>query len=132
MSQKESYNNSQEETFLDEEGWKDEARNIIKDITNYVKLVCISDSLPSSKSEIFLNLITKEDKSYTIALNLQGFKVVGYSLNTADKDSEVVYETPYSLLDNLSPAYRDAFGEDLTKQLLKLQKIQEEAGHSSD
>ena len=36
--------------------------------------------------------------------------------------SEIVYETPYSLLDNLSPAYREAFGQDLTDQLLKLQK----------
>ena len=35
---------------------------------------------------------------------------------------EPVYETPYSLLDNLSPAYREAFGQDLTNQLLKLQK----------
>ena len=43
---------------------------------------------------------------------------------------ENVYETPYSLLDNLSPAYRQAFGNDLTNQLLKLQKLQEEAGNS--
>ena len=39
---------------------------------------------------------------------------------------ETVYETPYSLLDNLSPAYREAFGNDLTTQLLKLQKQREE------
>ena len=43
---------------------------------------------------------------------------------------ENVYETPYSLLDNLSPAYRQAFGNDLTNQLLKLQKQQEEANNS--
>ena len=40
--------------------------------------------------------------------------------------SETVYETPYSLLDNLSPAYREAFGNHLTDQLLKLQKQREE------
>jgi len=55
---------------------------------------------------------------------------VGHSLNTADKEGENVYETPYSLLDNLSPGYREAFGNDLTKQLLKLQKLQEESGNS--
>ena len=44
---------------------------------------------------------------------------------------ETVYETPYSLLDNLSPAYREAFGQDLTEQLLKLQKQRGEA-ESSD
>lgn len=121
---------SQGETFLDEEGWKDEAKGVIKDIAGYVLLVCVSETLPSSRSQIFLNLITKEEKSYTIALNPQGFKVVGHSLNTADTEGENVYETPYSLLDNLSPAYRQAFGNDLTNQLLKLQKLQEEAGNS--
>jgi len=121
---------SQGETFLDEEGWKDEAKGVIKDIADYVQLVCVSETLPSCRSQIFLNLITKEDKSYTIALNPQGFKVVGYSLNTADTEGENVYETPYSLLDNLSPAYRQAFGNDLTNQLLKLQKLQEETGNS--
>jgi len=121
---------SQEETFLDEEGWKDEAKAVIKDIADYVQLVCVSESLPSCRSQIFLNLITKEGESYTIALNPEGFKVVGHSLNTADREGENVYETPYSLLDNLSPAYRQAFGNDLTNQLLKLQKQQEEANNS--
>ena len=40
--------------------------------------------------------------------------------------SETIYETPYSLLDNISPAYREAFGNHLTDELLKLQKLQEE------
>ena len=43
---------------------------------------------------------------------------------------ETVYETPYSLLDNLSPAYREAFGQDLTNQLLKLQKQRGEEGQA--
>ena len=43
---------------------------------------------------------------------------------------ETIYETPYSLLDNLSPAYREAFGNDLTNQLLKLQKQREEDSSS--
>ena len=137
---------------MDEEGWKDEAKGVIKDIEAYVKVwitndsyenyfpfksVTVSSELPSTNSQIFLNLVTKEDKEYTVVLNSEGFKVVGFSVNTADIDgwgetarcclltfafSETVYETPYSLLDNLSPAYREAFGQDLTQQLLKLQK----------
>ncbi len=39
---------------------------------------------------------------------------------------ETIYETPYSLLDNISPAYREAFGNHLTDKLLKLQKLQDE------
>jgi hypothetical protein len=120
----------QGEIFLDEEGWKDEAKAVIKDIADYVLLATVSETLPSTRSQIFLNLITKEEKSFTVVLNPEGFRVVGHSLNTDDKEGENVYETPYSLLDNLSPAYRQAFGNDLTNQLLKLQKLQEESESS--
>lgn len=126
---------SQVEILLDEEGWKDEAKGVIKDIESYVKSVSVACELPSTNSQIFLNLVTKEDQEYTVALNSEGFKVVGFSFNTTDIDGEIVYETPYSLLDNLSPAYREAFGQDLTDQLLKLQKqrgeqeAEEEAAH---
>jgi len=121
-----NHSNSQGEFLLDEEGWKDEAAGVIKDIAAYVTSVTVSEKLPSCSSQIFLNLVTKEGNKYTIALNSEGFKVVGYSFDTADIDGETVYETPYSLLDNLSPAYREAFGNHLTDQLLKLQKQREE------
>jgi len=120
------HSNSQGEFLLDEEGWKDEARGVIRDIEAYVTSVSVAENIPSTNSQIFLNLLTKENNKYTIALSSEGFKVVGYSFDTADIDGETVYETPYSLLDNLSPAYREAFGNDLTTQLLKLQKQREE------
>jgi len=121
---------SQVEFLLDEEGWKDEAKGVIKDIEAYVKSVTVASELPSTNSQIFLNLLTKEDKEYTVVLNSEGFKVVGFSFNTTDVDGETVYETPYSLLDNLSPAYREAFGQDLTNQLLKLQAQRGEEGEA--
>jgi len=65
---------SQEEIFLDEEGWKDEAKAVIKDIADYVLSVSVSETLPSSRSQIFLNLVTKEEKSFTVALNPEGFR----------------------------------------------------------
>lgn len=118
--------NSQGEFLLNEEGWKDEARGVIQDISSYVKFVSVAENLPSSNSEIYLNLTTKENNNYTIVLNPEGFKIVGNNFDTANIEGETVYETPYSLLDNISPAYREAFGNDLTQQLLKLQKQQEE------
>ena len=48
--------------------------------------VSVACELPSTNSQIFLNLITKEDKEYTVALNSEGFKVVGFSFNTTDID----------------------------------------------
>ena len=72
--------------MLDEEGWKDEARGVIRDIEAYVTSVSVAQNIPSTNSQIFLNLLTKEDNKYTIALNSEGFKVVGYSFDTADID----------------------------------------------
>jgi len=119
-----------EETFLDEDGWKEEARGIIRDVEKYVQEVCVSDVLASDRGTIFLNLTTRENNRYTVELNSQGFKVVGASYDTNDLAKEVIYETPYSLLDSISPAYRQAFGDDLTDQLLKLQatRTEEENG----
>lgn len=114
-----------EETFLDEEGWKEEARGVIKDVEKYVKLVCVSEQLASSRSCIFLNLTTREEKQYTIELTSQGFKVVANEHNANTLTDENIYETPYSLLDSISPAYRQAFGDHLTDQLLKLQAARE-------
>ena len=35
------------------------------------------------------------------------------------------YETPYSLLDHVSPGYRKAFGDNLAKKLRKFSQDQE-------
>ena len=41
--------------------------------------------------------------------------------DTTEDDEEVTfYETPYSLLDSISPGYREAFGNNLASQLRKL------------
>eukprot|EP00088_Acartia_fossae_P039987 TRINITY_DN41626_c0_g1_i1.p1 TRINITY_DN41626_c0_g1~~TRINITY_DN41626_c0_g1_i1.p1 ORF type:complete len:154 (+),score=50.08 TRINITY_DN41626_c0_g1_i1:79-540(+) len=120
-----------EETILDEEGWKEEARGVIKDVEKYVKLVCVSEVLASDKNCIFLNLTTREEKQYTIELTSQGFKVVGSEHNTNVLTGENIYETPYALLDSISPAYRQAFGDHLTDQLLKLQAAREEESEDS-
>jgi Protein of unknown function (DUF727) len=40
-----------------------------------LQLVCVSEVLASSSSNIYLNLITKEDKHYTVELTSQGFRV---------------------------------------------------------
>ncbi|XP_023345092.1 GSK3-beta interaction protein [Eurytemora carolleeae] len=112
-----------EETFLDEEGWIEEAKGVIRDIEKYVQFVCVSNVLASSRSNIFINLTTRETTEYTIELTQQGFKVVGSGHDTNNLTEEIIYETPYSLLDTISPAYRQAFGDHLTDQLLKLQAI---------
>ena len=74
------------EFLLDEAGWKNEAAGVIKDICSYVTSVAVAENLPCSNSQIFLNLVTKENKSFTVALNPEGFKIVGFCLDTVDTD----------------------------------------------
>lgn len=58
--------------------------------------------------------------SLTAALPLQ---VVGYAFDQVEDHLQTpYYETVYSLLDTLSPAYRDAFGNALLQRLEALQR----------
>lgn len=50
-------------------------------------------------------------------------QVVGYAFDQADDNLQTPYhETIYSLLDTLSPAYREAFGNALLQRLEALKK----------
>ena len=47
------------------------------------------------------------------------------NLDTNNTENTIeYYETPYSLLDRVSPGYRQAFGDNLAKQLRKLSEEQ--------
>ena len=72
----------QGERLLDEQGWREEAKGVIKEIVNFVKVFAVSDQLKASSTEIFLNLVTLEDSTFTIKLNERGFEVVGNNLDT--------------------------------------------------
>ena len=74
-----------------------------------------------------MNITTVEDLKLTVQLSVQGFRVVSSNehdqiIETEDDDNDEVtfYETPYSLLDSVSPGYREAFGNKLASQLRKL------------
>ena len=55
-------------------------------LTLSVISVAVAENLPCSNSQIFLNLVTKENKNFTVALNPEGFKIVGFGLDTIDTD----------------------------------------------
>lgn len=49
--------------------------------------------------------------------------MVGYAFNQVNEDlSTQYYETVYSLLDTLSPGYREAFGNALLQRLERLKQ----------
>ncbi|KAG5862560.1 hypothetical protein JTB14_015386 [Gonioctena quinquepunctata] len=105
---------------MDSETWKVEAKAVINDVKDHVKLIVISSKLASDNRSIYLNLITCEDKYYCIQLSSQGFKVVGYNFDDNNIDSDSYFETPYSLLSELSVGFKNSFANALIKKLADL------------
>lgn len=101
--------------------WEEEAQAIIGDVKNHVRNIFISEALPSNAREIFLNCETLEEEKYTIRISSNGFQAVGKDFNCIDQlTNSIAYETPYALLNVISPSYTKSFGNDLTKALQNL------------
>nr|CAH7755780.1 unnamed protein product [Callosobruchus chinensis] len=108
------------EEVLDAENWKLEAAAVINDVKDHVKTLNISEKLQSDNAHIYLNLITIEENRYCIQLSGQGFRVVGYDFDKTDQATDEYFETPYSLLNKLSPKFKDSFANDLLNKLNNL------------
>jgi len=123
------------EIFLaNSQGWKEEAEAVIKDVKDQVKDIFIAEKLESTDCQIYLNVTTVEEQKMTIELSGQGFCVVCANNHDTIEATDVTgtvdtsanyYETPYSLLDHVSPGYRKAFGDNLAKKLRKFSQDQE-------
>lgn len=134
-----------EERFLngentDDEGWRSEALAVIADIQKFVNKITISTVLPCDENGVYMNLETQEGTNLTVELSAAGFRVCGHQFDTleiasgedkVDQPSStcseqislaVYYETPYSLLDSISPSYRDSFSNELAQRLKELCK----------
>ena len=120
-----------DERVLHGDEWQVEALAVIHDVKDHVFEIEIADgSVNNDQLLIHLNVTTKEMRRYCIELTAQGFRVVGHDYNLTDISSEDYYETPYSLLDKLSPMYRQAFGDSLISKLEALhstRQIEQEA-----
>ena len=106
-----------------ESGWKCEALAVIHDIQAFVKQITVSSSLPCDNNGVYLNLETKEDHIFTLEMSSAGFRICGHKMDTNDIEADeetVYYETPYALLDSISPLYRQCFGKELAQKLQQL------------
>uniref|UniRef100_W8AKG9 GSK3-beta interaction protein n=1 Tax=Ceratitis capitata TaxID=7213 RepID=W8AKG9_CERCA len=111
--------------------WEEEAIAIIKDVSPHVASIDISRQLPNNESKVYLNVRTIEGQDFSVQVSSIGFRVVGNAFDTIDADKEeinedeeeMVYETPYALLDKISPRYVESFGNQLCKQLLSVQQM---------
>lgn len=102
------------------ENWKQEAEAIINDVKSHLKVIEISEKLECTDTNIYLNLTTIEEDHFCIQVSSQGFRVVGNDFDENNIDSTEFYETPYSLLNQISEKFRESFANSLQNQLNKL------------
>lgn len=109
------------DTEVEPDNWKSEAEGVINDIKEHVTEVNISKTLESNNGYIFLNITTIESARFCVELSKNGFCVVGDSYDEVNHEKEqIYYETPYSLLNAISPQFCESFGNALLSKLSAL------------
>lgn len=100
-----------------------EAEAVVNDVLFAVSNMFVSKSLPCTEDMAYINVETRERNRYCLELTEAGLRVVGYAFDQVDDDVQNPYhETVYSLLDSVSPAYREAFGNALLQRLEALKR----------
>ncbi|XP_007549374.1 GSK3-beta interaction protein-like [Poecilia latipinna] len=100
-----------------------EADAIVNDVLFAVTEMHVSQSLTSALDVAYINVETREGNRYCLELTEAGLRVVGYAFDEVNEELNTQYhETVYSLLDTLSPGYREAFGNALLQRLEKLKQ----------
>ncbi|XP_045196984.1 GSK3B-interacting protein-like [Mercenaria mercenaria] len=109
---------------------KIEAEEVIKEIKYAVNSVELSKVLQSTDEYAFFNLETKENHQYCVELSPKGFRLAGKQFDVLDQQEgeSKFYETIYSMLDSISPGYRNTFGDTLIQKLQGLHSMQRSEG----
>ncbi|XP_030375470.1 GSK3-beta interaction protein [Scaptodrosophila lebanonensis] len=116
----------------------DEAKAIINDVKSHVDEILISN-LPCDATHIYLNIRTIEGTTCCVQVSSRGFKIVSSLYDTVNKqkenanpDEDEIFETPYALLDKISPQYVESFGNKLCQQLRQLQQMRTEFNEADE
>lgn len=109
-----------EDQLLDEEQWRVEAQAVINDVKKHVQDLKVSERLQNTNQVIYLNLTTLEGLRFCVELSASGFTIVGNRHDDTSNVGNERFETPYSLLDFISPQYRNSFGNSLLDKLKQL------------
>ncbi|XP_063998117.1 GSK3B-interacting protein isoform X1 [Pogoniulus pusillus] len=100
-----------------------EAEAVVNDVLFAVSNMFVSKTLPCAEDVAYINVETRERNRYCLELTEAGLRVVAYNFDQTDDRLQTPYhETVYSLLDSLSPAYREVFGNALLQRLEALKK----------
>ncbi|KAJ8390813.1 hypothetical protein AAFF_G00099450 [Aldrovandia affinis] len=100
-----------------------EAEAVVNDVLFAVAEMFVSQKLDNALDVAYINVETREGNRYCLELTEAGLRVVGYAFDQVDDALSTQYhETVYSLLDSLSPGYREAFGNALLQRLERLKQ----------
>ncbi|XP_047467966.1 GSK3-beta interaction protein [Mugil cephalus] len=100
-----------------------EAEAVVNDVLFAVAEMHVSQNLNCASDVAYINVETREGNRYCLELTEAGLRVVGYAFDQVDEELSTQYhETVYSLLDTLSPGYREAFGNALLQRLERLKQ----------
>uniref|UniRef100_A0A8C0DV49 GSKIP domain-containing protein n=1 Tax=Balaenoptera musculus TaxID=9771 RepID=A0A8C0DV49_BALMU len=100
-----------------------EAEAVVNDVLFAVNTMFVSKTLRCADDVAYINVETRERNRYCLELTEAGLRVVGYAFDQVDDHLQTPYhETVYSLLDTLSPAYREAFRNALLQRLEALKR----------
>ncbi|XP_034274315.1 GSK3B-interacting protein [Pantherophis guttatus] len=119
-SMDESSNSGTENHFegTDVKDMRIEAEAVVNDVLFAVSNMFVSKNLPCVEEVAYINVETREKNRYCLELTEAGLRVVAYDFDQMDDSLQNPYhETVYSLLDSVSPAYREAFGNALLQRL---------------
>ncbi|KFO25003.1 GSK3B-interacting protein-like [Fukomys damarensis] len=100
-----------------------EAEAVVNDVLSAVKNMFVSKSLCCADDVAYINVETKERNRDCLELAEAGLRMVGYASDQVEDHLQMPYhETVYLLLDTLSPAHREAFGNVLLQRLEALKR----------
>lgn len=89
---------------------------MIDDIKSHVRSAGIS-LLDGTDEFIYFNLTTLEGEDYCVQMSKNGFLLADTSYDSSKMESGLYFETPYALLDTISPMYRESFANKLIDSL---------------
>ncbi|XGW03700.1 hypothetical protein V3C99_015123 [Haemonchus contortus] len=100
-----------------------EAIAAVHELSYAVQSMSVSEMLPRTSDMIFVNLTTMEGQPYCLELTHKGWRITSLRTDCMIGDFTRIelftkyYDSPYELMDAISPGYRERFGEKLAQRL---------------
>lgn len=109
---------------------EEEAMAAVREHAFAVNMIGVSEMLPRTPQLLFINVTTMENHTHCIELTGKGWRVASNRNDCMNGDFRQLqihtkyFETLHSLLDEISPQYRDNFGKKLMSKLAELKNNQ--------